>query len=278
MSDMVVKRVGAIMKKELLAEQTYICEKHGSFKCRPIKVFGRIIESTCPMCDLEMEEERAIEEKKKEATAIEYAQAMRREEREKDLTEMNIGRKFWGESFETFNAYTQNLKRYLDICVSFANDPSGRMLLMMGKNGNGKNHLAASILKKTGGCIFSVIEIELLLKDCYSKGTGEFDLYQRLCNTTMLIINEIGKHKSGEWETNFLSYIINKRYENLMPTVLITNTHLRDNCPKKGCPECLQHYLGNDVLSRIVEDGEIMIFNEDDYRYKKREARSGGQK
>ena len=60
------------------------------------------------------------------------------------------------------------------------------------------------------------------------------------------------------------------KYENLMPSILISNKHLKDDC---SCPECLQNYVANDVISRIIESGQIMVFTGDDYRYKKREMR-----
>ena len=142
---------------------------------------------------------------------------------------------------------------------------------MIGNNGNGKDHLAASALKKIGGYMYSVFELELLLRQSYTGQTSEWDIYDRLCHAPLLVINEIGKHKPGDWEINFISYIINKRYENMKPVILISNTHLKDNCPQNGCDKCLQHYIGNDVISRIIEEGEIIIFTGDDYRAKKRE-------
>jgi len=266
-----VKRIGEIIGATILPEQEFECSIHGKYTSSPMKYLGRVFNPPCPACDKEITEKNTLEEKE---TAKRHKEEIRKE-KEYFFTAMNIGKKFWDESFNTFDAYTPDLKHYLNICRIFASDPQGRMLLMLGKHGNGKNHLAASILKKTGGYMYSVFEIELLLKECYSGKNSESELYRRLCNAPMLVINEIGKHKIGEWETNFLSYIINKRYENLMPTVLISNSHLKNSCPEseKGCPDCLQNFLGNDVLSRIVEDGEIMIFNEKDYRYKKREMR-----
>jgi DNA replication protein DnaC len=250
-----------------LPEQEFECQRHGIYTVKPIRICGEILSPGCPDCEkILAEEEKAREEH------IETQRAKEGEERRLGmLKKMNIGKKFWEESFKTFNPYTPDLKRYLDICIGFANDHEGRMLVMLGNNGNGKDHLAASILKKTGGYMYTVFEIELLLKECYSGKVRESALFKRLCNAPVLVINEIGKHKPGEWEANFLSHIINKRYENQMPTVLISNKHI--SCPKNGCTDCLQAYLGNDVLSRIVEDGEIMVFNEADYRHKKREMR-----
>jgi DNA replication protein DnaC len=275
MSELTAKTAWNVLGRTVLPEQEYTCQKHGAYRGNPLIFLGSILDAQCPECDREKEEEIEKKEKMKEESARKVAEAMLREEKEKHLIEMNIGKKFWDESFDTFNAYTPALKRYLETCIAFANDHQGMMLLMLGENGNGKNHLASSILHKTGGCIYSVFEIELMLKECYSgkREEGESKLYRRLCDVPVLAINEIGKHKIGEWEMNFLSYIINKRYENLMPTILISNAYLKENCPKKGCPDCLQSLLGNDILSRITEDGKIMIFNEKDYRYEKRETR-----
>ena len=273
MFDVNEKQVKESMKREEIPDQKFECSEHGEYTGTVLMYLGIEMKPICPECQRISEEKLTIEKMDEEKRREEAAREFLIREQERHYAELNIGEKFWEESFETFNAYTPALKRYLDICIAFSNDPRGRMLLMLGKNGNGKNHLASSILKITGGCMYSVFEIELLLKECYSGKESESELYHRLCKTPMLIINEIGKHKVGEWETNFMSYIINKRYENLMPTVLVTNAHLKENCPQKGCSVCFQNLLGNDVLSRIVETGEIMQFNEKDYRYIKRENR-----
>ena len=249
---------------EKMPLQTYSCKKHGEFSGSPIKLpWGDNLDPQCPICVKEenqaQEEERQADFKKQEE-----------KKREVSYRKMNIGKRFWDESFETFDPYTPELQVHLDACRAFANDHQGRMLIMIGKNGNGKDHLAVSILKAIGGAMYSVFEIELLLKESYSGKTSEMDIYQLLCVVPLLVINEIGKHKDGEWQRNFLSHVINKRYENLMPSILISNKHLKDDC---SCPECLQNYVANDVISRIIESGQIMVFTGDDYRYKKREMR-----
>jgi len=255
-----------------LPEQEFICAKHGKFTAKPILWnYGqkKILDPPCPACD----EERAEKENREQTEQQTERERQGKEERVRPFREMNIGEKFWDEDFGTFKPYTDELRHHFDICVEFASNHEGRMLVMLGNNGNGKDHLAASILKKIGGYMYSVFEIELLLKEAYSGRTSEHDLYIKLCNEApLLVINEIGRHKSGEWETHFLSYIINKRYENWKPLILISNKHLNDDCP--GCDDCLRRYLGNDVISRIIEGGEILTFTGEDYRYKKRETRS----
>ena len=267
------KRLWEIAWHQEMPEQEFDCPQHGRYKGNPLKGLSGVINPSCPECEKERESYFRHAEKNAEMLQMEGL----RQEKERYYSSLNIGKRFWHESFETFNAYTPALKRFLDICIAFARDNKGRMLVMLGKNGNGKNHLASSILKTTGGLMLSVFEMELLMKECYSGESSEFALYERLCKTPMLAINEIGKHKPGKWEMDFLSYIINKRYENYMPMILISNAHLKADCPQKGCPECLQNFLGNDVLSRIVDGGEIMLFGEKDYRHIKRQMQGGSQ-
>jgi DNA replication protein DnaC len=272
-----VKSIGEIMREknfyeEMPAEMCF-CPKHGEYIGAPLIFrFGnekKVLSPPCLKCEKEEQEkeERQIKEDKRIAAELEKAAEIG------FLTKMNIGKIFWNEDFDTFNPYTPELKQNLDICASFAKDHQGRMLIMLGKNGNGKDHLAASILKKIGGYIYTFFEIELMIKDCYSPkaNESETEVYKRLWEAPLLVINEIGRHKANsEWSLNFFSNIIDKRYQNILPTILISNKHLKDDC---NCPDCLHHFLGNDILSRVIENGEILHFNEDDYRYKKREMR-----
>jgi DNA replication protein DnaC len=272
-----VKKIGEVMGQEVLPEQEYECPKHGKYVVSQVKLdfMNRIINPGCPQCKKEERILREAEAKEKKEKEIQIEQEQR-------LTELNIGKRFWGSSFETFDAYTDELKHHLQICVDFSYHHNGRKLIMLGNNGTGKNHLAASILKITGGVIHTVYEIELMLHQSYSGEIQEWKVLDNLCKTEMLIIDEIGRTKGGEWELNWLSHVINKRHENLLPLVLISNNHLKENCPRgeSGCPYCIQNYVGNDVLSRIIEDGLIMEFTGEDYRFIKRREieKHGGKK
>jgi DNA replication protein DnaC len=246
-------------------EKTFHCQKHGHYRCTVSEIpFMQSFTPPCPICDNEKLAQEEQEQEKEEKKFLEELE-------KKELRKMNIGEKFWKESFKTFDAYSEELKTHLETCINFVKNPAGRMLVMLGNNGNGKDHLASSALKEINGCMYSVFELELLLRQSYTGHTSEWDIYEKLCEVSLLVINEIGKHKPGEWELNFISYIINKRYENMKPVILISNTHLKENCPQKGCDKCLENYIGNDVISRIIEGGEIMLFTGTDYRIKKRE-------
>jgi DNA replication protein DnaC len=101
-------------------------------------------------------------------------------------------------------------------------------------------------------------------------------MLKELCEKPLLVINEIGRTKSSDFELNWLSYVINKRHENMLPLVLISNRHLMENCAEgeKGCQKCLENFFDNDVISRIIEDGLVIKFTGGDYRMK---IRRGGR-
>jgi DNA replication protein DnaC len=258
---------GSPLTKEALQEQEYDCPKHGKFKGKPVKLgfIGTIIDPVCPVCIEEEEKEKASLKRKKIEEGKEH-------HRIEGLVSLNIGKRNWESNFENFDAYTPELKDHLAICREFANDPQGRKLVMLGNNGTGKNHLATSVLKTTGGILYTVFEIELMLRQSYSGVTQEYRIIQELCEKNMLVIDEIGRTKGGEWEENWLSHVIDKRHKNLMPLILVSNCHLREDCPDgDGCPKCIQNYLGNDILSRIIEDGVVLTFTGEDYRQRIRE-------
>jgi DNA replication protein DnaC len=264
-----VKSAGEIIGREELPEREYACGKHGKYRGKPVKfsMLGKAFDPQCPRCVAE-EEAKIAEEKRKNA------ERLKETERVKWLAGLNIGKIFWNESFETFNAYTPELRHHLSICMDFAKEHKGRKLVMLGSNGTGKNHLAASILKTTGGVIHKIYEIELMFDQTFSGEIRKWEIIKRLCETEMLVIDEIGRSKASDFELNWLSYVIDKRHENYRPLVLISNKHERDDCPRGagGCPDCFQNFMGNDILSRITENGLIMEFTGDDYRHKKRMA------
>jgi DNA replication protein DnaC len=265
----VVKTAGGIIKSgrggiEELPEQAIECVKHGVYRGCPFKASQRIGHKDhiaypeCPQCA----EERKAREK---------ADAERRESNR--FAAMNIGRRYWDTGFETFSAYTDELKRHLKTAENFAKNPGGK-LVMLGDNGTGKTHLAISILKITGGVIYTAFEIGVKLRKSCNGGSREWEVLKDLCETEMLAIDEIGRSKGEGWEMNWMSHIINKRHENILPTILISNRHLMQDCPRgeKGCPKCLEFFFDNDVISRITEDGIVLKFAGEDYRQRQGEA------
>jgi DNA replication protein DnaC len=270
---MSVNKIGDFMPKIKepvdLPEAEFDCPKHGKYRGIPTKIFsffGKDEYITTPECP-ECKRETYLREREK-------AELEERKRLINNYKRMNIGEKFWNESFETFDDYTAELKEYLATARKFAEKPEGK-IVMLGEHGNGKNHLAVSILKKTGGLVYRAYEIGLLLRQTINGTTTEYEVLTRLCETPLLIIDEIEKLKDSEAKNHWLSYVVGKRYDDMLPIIFISNCHTQNDCKEeeRPCPKCIEYHLENDILSRIIEDGIIMKFTGEDYRYRKRAKR-----
>jgi DNA replication protein DnaC len=252
------------------AVKTLTCDKHGDYEGKTEKVkIGptyMTFETKCPVCEMEDKEREAV--------------AMAREERQRKvrkLKAMNIDERYYETTFDNFHAYNDELRLHLKTCHRFADHPDGK-LVMLGKNGTGKTHLAISVLKLLGGVIYTAYEIGVNLRESYNGGgIKEHEVLDELCSVPLLVIDEIEKLKDSEAKQNWMSHVIGKRYNRMLPIIIIANCHLANDCAegKRPCPGCLEHHLESDVISRITEDGIIMNFNSDDYREKIKEDRLG---
>jgi DNA replication protein DnaC len=267
---------------EYLPEQDIECKKHGIYKGQPFKggfnikgQEGAIHYPECPKC---LEEEEA---RRKEQEALD--EIRRQEDRKiKRMKSMNIGRHFWDKDFGNFNAYCDELKQHLNTAEKFVKEPDGK-LVMLGEHGNGKTHLAISILKALGGKIYTAYEIGIMIRQSYAGDLKEWEVLEELCTVPLLIIDEVEKIKDSEFNNNWMSYVVGKRYNDFLPIIFIANCHTQNECKaiEKPCPRCLEYNLENDVMSRIFEDGIVMRFNCEDYRqrigeeYRNRKRKEG---
>jgi DNA replication protein DnaC len=247
---------------------TLVCPKHGGYTGEAIKfnLWGIEIKPMCPVCKREIDSEND----RKEAEC-------RQRKAIKRLQSMGIEPKFYDSTFDNFDAYNAELRGHLETCRKFSEKPAGK-LVMLGEHGNGKTHLAASVLKASGGgVIYKAFEIGINLRQAYWGGANEWEIFNELCTVPLLVIDEVEKIKDSESKQNWMSYVVGKRYDRLLPIIFIANCHTQNNCREKKspCPHCIEYHLENDVLSRIIEDGIIMNFTSGDYREKIRDARRG---
>jgi DNA replication protein DnaC len=252
---------------EKIKNITLQCQKHGEYTGAAVIICppGKKEVSECPACRKEIDAEKLRQ--KDEQAKQHLIQKWR---------SMNIDDKYYESTFDNFDAYNDELRKYLEICRSFSENPDGK-LIMLGKNGNGKTHLAVSVLKKLGGVIYTAFEIGVNLRQSYNGDTKEHEVFDELCTVPLLVIDEVEKIKDSESKQNWMSHVIGKRYNRMLPIIIIANCHTQKDCTeqKKPCPYCLEYHLESDVISRIIEDGIIMKFNSGDYRRKIREERFG---
>ncbi|MFJ2713018.1 ATP-binding protein [Pseudomonas sp. NPDC087346] len=148
--------------------------------------------------------------------------------------------------------------RALAICQSYVdqfeeNYRAGRSLILSGNVGTGKTHLASGIvqqvIRKFGALalIVSAAEIIRIAKGAMVRGAEytERDVINELAGLDLLVIDEVGAQKGSEYELGLLHEVIDRRYQLVRPTVVVSNLPA----------STLGQFIGDRALDRLRQNG-----------------------
>jgi DNA replication protein DnaC len=135
---------------------------------------------------------------------------------------------------------------------------TGSSCIIFGPNGTGKTHLAFSAIRH---------QIYQNRDARYTLAADYFDLVRRsfsqmepelknYASCDYLVIDEVDKAYGTQTEFIALCRLINHRYNDVKPTVLITNS---------GQSE-LVDVIGSSSVDRISEDGKVFLLNGESWR------------
>ncbi|WP_295541039.1 ATP-binding protein [uncultured Pseudacidovorax sp.] len=246
---------------EPLGDEERVCEQHGAYTSSGVRYLGRrVVWTACPDC----EEARKAEERRAEA----QRQAEAAEQRLLAVIgTAGIPARFIGRSFDNFVADTQEKRRALAVARSFAADfgehaRRGTGLVFMGQPGTGKTHLAASIqqalLPGRISLYLTVMQLVRRVRAAWrpdAKQTEE-EVLTHLAGVPLLVLDEIGVQYGTDGEATILFEVLDRRYRDLKPTVLITNQDV----------DGLTQYLGERVFDRLRECCTVVDFRWLSYR------------
>jgi DNA replication protein DnaC len=169
-------------------------------------------------------------------------------------------------------------------------DPrEGMGLLLIGKIGTGKTHLAVGILKELilqrgVPCLFCDYR-ELLkeIQNSYNSSvqTTELQVLRPVFETDVLVLDELGAVKPSEWVWDTVSLILNTRYNNNRTTIITTNFEDQAAAGASGVvsavsratrEETLGDRIGERMRSRLHEMCRIVRMDGLDFRQKFRSA------
>ncbi|MCE7984048.1 MAG: AAA family ATPase [Caldilinea sp. CFX5] len=131
-----------------------------------------------------------------------------------------------------------NLRRAYETCLRYAQHPEG-WLLLTGTYGCGKTHLAAAIAHARlalGEPVIFMVAPDLLdhLRSAFNPQSElSFDeLFEQLCSTPLLILDDLGAQSSTQWAQEKLLQLFNHRYNAHLATVITTNQRLEELEPR----------------------------------------------
>ena len=141
-----------------------------------------------------------------------------------------------------------------------SNIENGRCIVMSGGVGTGKTHLSVGLLKeviaKGGTGIF--LSVADLIADVRGTWNGKNeDKVKLFTECDLLVLDEVGVQAGTENERQILFSVFNQRYNDVKPTILLTNLTV----------EKLKTFVGLRVYDRLRENGgEIIVFNGPSHR------------
>ena len=177
------------------------------------------------------------------------------------------------QTFETYDASTTELKIAKAFSILAARNKTS--LVLAGKQGTGKTHLATAIAVEAikngqSALIASTPEmLDELRQAAFRNGDDFFHMKLKYKTVSCLVLDDFGKQKSSDAGNDYLFQILDYRYRNGLQTILTTNA---------VCAEALCKPWDKDkilpLISRLLENGEWMtIIKADDYRLKKSDKR-----
>ena len=226
--------------------QTVSCPVHGEQQVVLIDWgSGFLPKATCPVCE---EEESARER-----------DAARRRRQEGVWQKRGIAREFFGATVANYAVKTPAQKAARDAVRELCEGKLQKVVLL-GRNGVGKTHLACAAVKHLGGKIVTAFALALRIRMTYAKGANEseLDVLDELARLPFLAIDELGRGKNSDAVKDWLSYVLDRRHSEGLPFMICTNAHLAADCPEGGCDGCFENLVGSDVLSRLQQSSRIV--------------------
>ncbi|WP_085710873.1 MULTISPECIES: ATP-binding protein [unclassified Pseudomonas] len=231
------------------------CPVHGMVDGAEVEQFdGSYLVRTCRRCQWEaMNTADTRSEAHTQALARRKATA---------LNELLIGSgitpRFVECTLDNYRTSTADMTSALIVCQTYAdqfeeNYRAGRGLLLTGNVGTGKTHLASGIvqqvIRKFGALahIVSAAEIIRIAKGAMVRGAEytERDVINELAALDLLVIDEIGAQKGSEYELGLLHEVIDRRYQLVRPTVVVSNLPA----------STLGQFIGDRALDRLRQNG-----------------------
>lgn len=188
------------------------------------------------------------------------------------LKRAGIPMRFSERTLESYVATTTPQENALRVSREYADDfasaiKAGRCLVFSGKPGTGKTHLAVGIAHAVmgKGCtsvFVTVSEAIRAFRSSWRKDAErtEDQVLADFSKPDLLILDEVGVQYGTEAEMLVLFEIINRRYMDMRPMVLISNLPLQGE-------KTIQSYLGERAFDRLREGGgRVVVFDWESHR------------
>lgn len=249
------KHVGSHLPQVTKTEREAECPRHGKYISNGYTLGRGVHWTQCAECLKAQREE--------DEAGASRARAEDEQKRvENKLNRVGIPLRYRGKDFASFVASTDAQERARAVAMEFAQNfaqhaQKGTVAIFSGLPGTGKSHLAIAIAQAVmqNRSVFytSAIDAVRMVRDTWRKGSDktELQVLDMFASINLLILDEVGVQYGTDAEQITLFDIIDKRYRDMMPTILLTNQN------KAGMKE----FLGDRSFDRLREGGIWVTFD-----------------
>ena len=222
------------------------CARHGRY---PISMVDerdviRYLSPVCPVCAAEQASRRLMES-------------------------AAIPKRYMDCGFDNYVVEIPGQQTALDVCRDYADHfeehaRKGSCLVLCGNPGTGKNHLASAIahvVLAKGHSVLQVTAYDIIarIRQTWQRGIGnstELEVIRGFAEVGLLIIDEVGKTFGSDGERVHLFEVIDHRYRDLKPTLILSNENM----------EGVEKYLGPAAFDRLCQNGGLLLFDWQSHR------------
>lgn len=252
-----------------IEERDAVCPEHGAYTSKRHRCFEHWLPWTgCDTCAAEAEAKRAEEEQAKKRHEAEQRRIARIDSAHKFS---QIPYRYHNSGFDNYRPDCPEAAKALASCKSYAERwtevyERGLNLIMTGTAGTGKTHLATAIMnyliqrEEANGRYTTAAKLIRAIRSTYNAESNESEnqVVNMFSTIPLLIIDEIGVKYASDFDRAMLFEIIDNRYNDQLPTILISNLAL----------SALTEVMGERSIDRLSEGGSVLAFQWDSHRGK----------
>lgn len=246
------------------------CDKHQrsySWKFGLVRSGQSVFPSMCPDCLSEQREAAERKDARERVEAKRAAEQRRRQiEMETRIDRAAIPLRYREHQLATFPVERAggNAAAVVEGCRSYLNRweqvrKRGTNLILLGAPGRGKTGLACAIANRVISDHFATALFITAYgavrhqRDTWGRrGKREGEALADLTTPDLLVMDDVGAQVGGEGEMLLLFEVLNTRYSERRPTIVLSNLPL-------GATTGLRAYLGNRLCSRLLDDDAMVL-------------------
>jgi len=229
------------------------CNKHGDYESqrRYVELIGKWIGGACPQCSTE----RAAAEKAEQARLDSQRNL-------EAIRKAGVPLRFQGKTLDTYQVDSDKQQIAMAACRKLiaamqagVNAPN---LIMIGKPGTGKSHLCCGIaLELCRTHRVRRVDLPDLIREIRATWHRDSEYSEESVlnfygSLDLLIIEEVGTGAGTDDERARIFQVINRRYEEMLPTIVVSNLDMA----------ALKLEIGDRVIDRLREgDRSLVVFD-----------------